>query len=136
MIIKKIPAGPPAALIRCSVSSTSTPRVVTSPDLKGGILMRFTVPLLAVLSIDGTVRSAEPGAEVPDTLAQEYQKSLKESGQISPNFRDVKTDAERKQAVEATDKFTRRFVMLFFFSSRRRHTICLSDWSSDVCSSD
>src|SRR5437899_11186112 len=25
---------------------------------------------------------------------------------------------------------------MFFFSSRRRHTICLSDWSSDVCSSD
>src|SRR5205814_7227737 len=28
----------------------------------------------------------------------------------------------------------RSFV--FFFSSRRRHTRCLSDWSSDVCSSD
>src|SRR5258705_2255127 len=26
--------------------------------------------------------------------------------------------------------------ILFFFSSRRRHTRCLSDWSSDVCSSD
>src|SRR5438045_9522407 len=26
--------------------------------------------------------------------------------------------------------------MYFFFSSRRRHTRCLSDWSSDVCSSD
>src|SRR5262245_39022266 len=26
--------------------------------------------------------------------------------------------------------------MRFFFSSRRRHTMCLSDWSSDVCSSD
>src|SRR5262245_62552021 len=26
--------------------------------------------------------------------------------------------------------------MCFFFSSRRRHTRCLSDWSSDVCSSD
>src|SRR5262249_59070422 len=25
---------------------------------------------------------------------------------------------------------------LFFFSSRRRHTILVSDWSSDVCSSD
>src|SRR5205814_5479358 len=25
---------------------------------------------------------------------------------------------------------------MFFFSSRRRHTRCLSDWSSDVCSSD
>src|SRR5262245_66354553 len=27
-------------------------------------------------------------------------------------------------------------VYYFFFSSRRRHTRCLSDWSSDVCSSD
>src|SRR5262245_62356727 len=27
-------------------------------------------------------------------------------------------------------------LFLFFFSSRRRHTRCLSDWSSDVCSSD
>src|SRR5262245_66600030 len=26
--------------------------------------------------------------------------------------------------------------IIFFFSSRRRHTRCLSDWSSDVCSSD
>src|SRR5258706_1904944 len=26
--------------------------------------------------------------------------------------------------------------MSFFFSSRRRHTILVSDWSSDVCSSD
>src|SRR5205814_10616544 len=28
------------------------------------------------------------------------------------------------------------FIVVFFFSSRRRHTRCLSDWSSDVCSSD
>src|SRR5438045_5204774 len=27
-------------------------------------------------------------------------------------------------------------ICFFFFSSRRRHTRCLSDWSSDVCSSD
>src|SRR5438045_4750943 len=27
-------------------------------------------------------------------------------------------------------------MFFFFFSSRRRHTRCLSDWSSDVCSSD
>src|SRR5258706_5192971 len=27
-------------------------------------------------------------------------------------------------------------VFLFFFSSRRRHTRLVSDWSSDVCSSD
>src|SRR2546429_3272001 len=26
--------------------------------------------------------------------------------------------------------------VIFFFSSRRRHTRCSRDWSSDVCSSD
>src|SRR5437016_7138206 len=29
-----------------------------------------------------------------------------------------------------------RILFCFFFSSRRRHTILVSDWSSDVCSSD
>src|SRR2546429_4418925 len=29
-----------------------------------------------------------------------------------------------------------RYVHFFFFSSRRRHTRCSRDWSSDVCSSD
>src|SRR5437879_10932130 len=28
------------------------------------------------------------------------------------------------------------FFLLFFFSSRRRHTRYIGDWSSDVCSSD
>ena len=28
------------------------------------------------------------------------------------------------------------FYFIFFFSSRRRHTRLVSDWSSDVCSSD
>src|SRR5436189_608799 len=28
------------------------------------------------------------------------------------------------------------FIYLFFFSSRRRHTRYIGDWSSDVCSSD
>src|SRR5438093_1744285 len=27
-------------------------------------------------------------------------------------------------------------IYIFFFSSRRRHTRLVSDWSSDVCSSD
>src|ERR1039458_7051791 len=30
----------------------------------------------------------------------------------------------------------RCWFVVFCFSSRRRHTRCLSDWSSDVCSSD
>src|SRR5438034_10747617 len=28
------------------------------------------------------------------------------------------------------------YCLIFFFSSKRRHTISLCDWSSDVCSSD
>src|SRR2546422_5980260 len=28
------------------------------------------------------------------------------------------------------------YSIIFFFSSRRRHTRCSRDWSSDVCSSD
>src|SRR5256885_7312019 len=28
------------------------------------------------------------------------------------------------------------YVLIFFFSSRRRHTRLQGDWSSDVCSSD
>src|SRR6266550_7688471 len=28
------------------------------------------------------------------------------------------------------------YILFFFFSSRRRHTRCSRDWSSDVCSSD
>src|SRR5256884_6925707 len=31
---------------------------------------------------------------------------------------------------------TVRADIFFFFSSRRRHTRCSRDWSSDVCSSD
>src|SRR5438093_5368327 len=33
-------------------------------------------------------------------------------------------------------KFIVIFFLFFFFSSRRRHTRLVSDWSSDVCSSD
>src|SRR2546422_11645391 len=32
--------------------------------------------------------------------------------------------------------FVRCNCLFFFFSSRRRHTRCSRDWSSDVCSSD
>src|SRR2546422_2258499 len=32
--------------------------------------------------------------------------------------------------------FSSAMVSVFFFSSRRRHTRCSRDWSSDVCSSD
>ena len=74
--------------------------------------MRFTIPLLAVLVIASAVRSADSGTEEPGTLAQEYQRALKESGQVSPNFRDAKTDEERKKAVETTDRYLRRIFSM------------------------
>jgi hypothetical protein len=74
--------------------------------------MRFTIPLVAGLVIANAVRSADPRAEQPDTLAQEYQRALKESGQVSPSFREAKTDEERKKAVETTEQFALRYVKL------------------------
>src|SRR5690554_6489452 len=35
-----------------------------------------------------------------------------------------------------SDVVYQRYLEFFFFSSRRRHTSCGRDWSSDVCSSD
>src|SRR5262245_6122510 len=74
--------------------------------------MRFTIPLMAILAIANAVRSTDPRAEAPDTLPQEYQRALKESGQNRPGFRDAKTDEERRKAVEAMDESARRFVKL------------------------
>src|SRR5256884_6348267 len=43
-----------------------------------------------------------------------------------------RSEGERvRNALGAADS-----VVGFFFSSRRRHTRCSRDWSSDVCSSD
>src|SRR2546429_1738648 len=39
-------------------------------------------------------------------------------------------------AVEMIAVLIRLKRLVFFFSSRRRHTRCSRDWSSDVCSSD
>src|SRR5258706_778849 len=38
--------------------------------------------------------------------------------------------------LRSTETYVVRLSHFFFFSSRRRHTRLVSDWSSDVCSSD
>src|SRR2546429_1846548 len=40
------------------------------------------------------------------------------------------------QKVTYTNQEDLSIFYVFFFSSRRRHTRCSRDWSSDVCSSD
>src|SRR5258706_9909883 len=41
-----------------------------------------------------------------------------------------------KEAMYSRLRSSRIIIYFFFFSSRRRHTRLVSDWSSDVCSSD
>src|SRR5437588_9047198 len=48
-------------------------------------------------------------------------------------FQTIQTRCYFIQAIVVTSV---GFTLFFFFSSRRRHTRSLCDWSSDVCSSD
>src|SRR2546429_4899276 len=48
----------------------------------------------------------------------------------------VITQKELFQSVVDTLQYISTHHPMFFFSSRRRHTRCSRDWSSDVCSSD
>src|SRR2546429_1154038 len=43
---------------------------------------------------------------------------------------------KRWSIVASGDHASMLCLVIFFFSSRRRHTRCSRDWSSDVCSSD
>src|SRR5256885_8968659 len=58
------------------------------------------------------------------------------------NVRDIHTLEEvsrlllRKMVVDEISIIQIWYHVLFFFSSRRRHTRLQGDWSSDVCSSD
>src|SRR2546429_6679176 len=45
----------------------------------------------------------------------------------------IPTSSQKQGEAYTMQSFQAR---LFFFSSRRRHTRCSRDWSSDVCSSD
>src|SRR5689334_23635504 len=46
------------------------------------------------------------------------------------------SDDERPEYFSLSPTEKRALFQMFFFSSRRRHTIWNCDWSSDVCSSD
>src|SRR5947199_10620230 len=99
----------------------------------------------------------------PDLLASAYRCSLEVAiahGLKSVAFPSISTGAYRFPIAEAAaialgtvahvvgDRpgcldlvrfvlFSAPYLAVYlFFSSRRRHTRCLSDWSSDVCSSD
>src|SRR6266852_734241 len=55
---------------------------------------------------------------------------------IEIEFVDPTGSGEYRIARNPSEKDAMRNISGFFFSSRRRHTRCYRDWSSDVCSSD
>src|SRR3989339_890260 len=48
----------------------------------------------------------------------------------------INQNIDQKLSSNKDDILTAVNVYIFFFSSRRRHTRLVSDWSSDVCYSD
>src|SRR5262245_19708038 len=83
----------------------------------------------------GAEVATHDGASIDDELLAETL------GQVLCN--QAADDIGRAPCRKSDDEFDRPCRIVerpgdarFFFSSRRRHTRCLSDWSSDVCSSD
>src|SRR5437763_1374421 len=104
---------------------------------------KFTIP------DDLTSHALERGAELVDLdgkggileLVQVFRRVPESIGVVGPQSGDFALPNElqnelvsRREHVGSFDRNCCQFV--FFFSSRRRHTRYIGDWSSDVCSSD
>src|SRR5438132_5068605 len=79
--------------------------------------------------------NANNDKSVHGVLNTTYQAVLRRDA-VQP---DIEAERKKRDEIEAGKSYcSRRFggATCFFFSSRRRHTISLCDWSSDVCSSD
>src|SRR5205814_1551947 len=70
------------------------------------------------------------GSEVPSSASHDNSRSARPHG---INAASAPNTTARIMSIARIDT---AMSAVFFFSSRRRHTSCLSDWSSDVCSSD
>ena len=77
---------------------------------------------------DNLIRSGAIDIVIVDSVAALTPKSEIEGENRKMNCECMHIKAKAIECI--------RLVLFFFFSSRRRHTILVSDWSSDVCSSD
>src|SRR5262245_62405032 len=87
---------------------------------------------------DGRAKTcAEPAAGVADGIMRAIGLAAPPSGPQRAGLDALRQNsAAMAKLVAGSCPGDPRLTPLFFFSSRRRHTSCLSDWSSDVCSSD
>src|SRR5437762_6144320 len=90
------------------------------------------------IAVSGTVSQLMPNAMFRVDLDNGHQVLAHVAGSV--RLRYVRSAPGDKVTVELSPFDLSRgritFLMLFFFSSRRRHTRYIGDWSSDVCSSD
>src|SRR6267378_7499468 len=84
------------------------------------------VPLVFNQHFTGTMDHWDPA--VTDGFAKDREVILFNNAGVSSSSGEVPTRIEKMGA--------NAVAFIFFFSSRRRHTRSLRDWSSDVCSSD
>src|SRR6267378_354936 len=116
-IIKSEPAG--------DIRLKDIGEAVLGPENEESILKESRIPMvgLALVPLPGSNYVA-----ISDEFYKRYDQLKKE----------VPGDVKLNIALDQT-KFIKRSISeveVFFFSSRRRHTRSLRDWSSDVCSSD
>src|SRR5262245_52004913 len=97
-----------------------------------------------LITLFGTLGAVLLARAVSRSLSQfESAANRTAHGEVETTVR-IRTWGEVGALAESFTNMTQRLALSratladygFFFSSRRRHTRCLSDWSSDVCSSD
>ena len=78
------------------------------------------------------IRSSGPGGQHANKVSSKIELTfdLEKSTEL---IEEQKTLLSKNLANRLTKE---NILILFFFSSRRRHTRSYGDWSSDVCSSD
>src|SRR5262245_63569535 len=103
-------------------------------DLSRRACLRLAAAALAIGA--GPASPAAAGTPFPQWVASFKPRALAR-GVSEATYTRVMRGLKPDTSVYALNRSQPEFTeTLFFFSSRRRHTRCLSDWSSDVCSSD
>src|SRR5437588_3652096 len=94
----------------------------------GGAAYLYSIGALAKEKV-----TAIKGVLFPATTQAVEEKKDQPEASTQPTYKleELLTKVSGRPAGEQVE-----FMQRFFFSSRRRHTRSLCDWSSDVCSSD
>src|SRR5262245_3866076 len=109
----------------------NTPSANSKNVLNSDVQLKGTLKFAGELTFDG---------KVDGDISSDGSLHLVENAVVKGNINVSSVTVRGKVNGNITAKekidIKTKSELFFFFSSRRRHTRCLSDWSSDVCSSD